>query len=243
MIRNIRDSNNIQLKKPLKNIVIYGEDENILLLQKVESYILNEGNIMDISWNKWEAPTYNYKYTINNKNAGRLFKTRNKDFELFMSSQSQEVLESIYNGGEVLFKSPDTKFFTDTLVGSELVTIHQVLPDNVEEGFKTTEDIYNKLKIKLNVQMDENTMELYIAKNIATMFQRLRKYGGFHVYDNLRLFIGENKFKNIIEKHMDYIMKTTRVKVEIITEKLTTFDYNKIVEINEEDCDMYLVRC
>ena len=242
MIRNIRDGNNIQLKKPLKNIVIYGEDKNLSLLQKVESYILAEGNIMEISWNKWEAPKYTYKYTINNKAIGRLFKSKNKDFEVFMASQPEEVLENIYNGGLILFKSPDIRFFTDTIVGVDLVTIHQVLPDSGEEGYKTSEDIYNKLKIKLNIQMDENTMELYIAKNIATMFQRLRKYGGFHVYDNLRLFISENKFKNIIQKHMDYIMKTTRVKVEIITEKLTIFDYNKIVEINEEDCDMYLVR-
>ena len=67
MIRNIRDTNMIQLKKPLKQIIIYGEDSKLELLKKVENYILAEGNIIEnISWQNWEAPTYNYKYTIIN---------------------------------------------------------------------------------------------------------------------------------------------------------------------------------
>jgi hypothetical protein len=90
--------------------------------------------------------------------------------------------------------------------------------------------------------MDENTTELYIAKNIATMFQRLRKYGGFHVYDELRLVMKENTFKNLIKKHMDYIMKTTRVEIELVSNEIDVYDFNKIVEINEVDCNMYLIK-
>ena len=235
MVRSIRTSNDIQLKKPLKQITIYGEDNTSNLLKKVENYILTEGNILECIWQKWEATTYIYKYTINNRNAGMLFKNNIKIFEEFMSNLSQDKLEDIYNGGQIIFNG--------YVVDSKLVTILQAIPDDADKDCKTKEDIYAKLKIKLNIQMDENTNELYVAKNIATMFQRLRKYGGYHVFDNLRLLIKENKFKDIIMKHMEYIMKTTRVLVEIIDKDNTgVFDYYKSVEINDEVCHMYLTK-
>ena len=240
MIRSIRNKYDIQLKKPLKEIIIYGEDDNIKLLQEVNKYILNEGNIIDITWKKWESTKYQYKYSINKKAVGTLFKSKMKDFEIFMSTISQDDLENIYNGSLIEYISPDIRFFSNVLVGSELVTVHQILPIDQDDGFKMEENIYNKLKIKINIQMDENTLELFIAKNIATMFQKLRKDGGFHVYDNLRLIIKENKFKNIILKHMDYIVKTTRTQIDIVNEELKTYNFHKCVEINDEICDMYL---
>jgi isoleucyl-tRNA synthetase len=236
MIRNIREGNNIQLKKPLQNIVIYGEQDTLSLLQKVEEYILNEGNIIDISWQKWEATKYSYKYLINNKVAGTLFKSKIKTFENYMTLLSQESLETIYNNGTIFCEVLNIN------IDSNLVKILQVLPDSEEVGYKVCEDIFNKLKIKLNVLMDENTNELYIAKNIATMFQRLRKYGGFHVYDELRLIMKENVLKNLIEKHMDYIMKTTRVKIELISNDIDIYNYKNIIDINDVSCEMYLIK-
>ena len=89
--------------------------------------------------------------------------------------------------------------------------------------------------------MNQNTLELYTAKNIATSFQRIRKYGGYHVYDELRLIIKSSKFDEIIKKHMDYIMKTTRVKIEIVND-LITYDYKKDMEIDDDICEMYLIK-
>jgi len=100
----------------------------------------------------------------------------------------------------------------------------------------------NKLKIKLNLEMDENTNELYIAKNIATAFQRLRKIGGFHVYDNLRLVMKNNEYSSIIKKHMDYMVKTTCVTIELIDKPLVKYDFYKNLEVSDVLCDMYLVR-
>jgi valyl-tRNA synthetase len=184
MIRQIRNTNDIQLTKPLKNIIIYASDENRSLLQKVESYIMGEGNIMEIEWKNWEATTYEYKYTINMKNAGSQFKSRRKDFEQFMTTITQENLENLYNGVSLLYE-------TNT-IDSNLVTVHQLIPTSQEDGYKISEDLSSKLKIKLNVLLDDTTNELYIAKLIATTFQKLRKLGGFHVYDNLRLVMKTN---------------------------------------------------
>ena len=89
--------------------------------------------------------------------------------------------------------------------------------------------------------MDSTTNELYIAKLIATNFQKLRRLGGFHVYDNLRLLMKNNKYSDIVKKHMEYIVKTTRVQVELV-DQISMYSFYKNMEINEVLCDMYLIR-
>jgi len=234
MVRQIRNTNDIQLTKPLKNIIIYGEDDNINLLKKVESYIVGEGNIMEIEWKNWEATTYEYKYTINMRNAGTLFKAKRKDFEQFMTTKTQEELENLYNDRFLLYENIQ--------IDSNLVTVHQLIPTSQEDGYKISEDLRNKLKIKLNIIMDDASTELYIAKLIATTFQKLRKLGGFHVYDNLRLVMKTNKYTSLVMKHQEYICKTTRVNIEIIDDIINLkYDFYKEMTILDEICDMYLI--
>lgn len=233
MITLIRTENNVQLKKPLKNIKIYGEDYSLEILNKVENYILTEGNILEVEYKKWEATKYEYKYQLNMKPVGQLFRDKRKDFEEYMQKVSQDELERIYFGS--------TLYYGNYKIDKELITIYQAIPDNESSIYKVKEDNLNKLKIKLDIEMDENTNEMYIAKNIATSFQRLRKIGGFHVYDNLRLIMKNNKYSEIVKKHMEYIVKTTRVQVELI-DKDIVHNFYKSMEINEVFCDMYLIQ-
>jgi len=234
MIRKIRSDNDLQVKKPLKDIQIFSDDLNLELLKKVESYILTEGNIMEIEWKTWEATKYEYKYDINLKVAGKLFREKRKDFETFMKNVDQDDLCKMYFGSKLYFGS--------YVIDKELINIFQIIPDNISSEYKVEEDTYNCLKVRLNITMDENANELYIVKNIATAFQRIRKYGSFHVYDNLRLIMKTNKYSEILKKHMDYAFKTTRVMIEITENDLETYDYFKTMEVNDEMIDMYLIR-
>ena len=199
MVLSIRTSNKIQQKKPLKQIIVYGEETTLKLLNKVENNIASEGNILEVSWEKWEPTMYEYKYEVkftvdNNKIAGRLFTTKINDFKKFISELSQSELESIYNGNVIKW-NPNPKIGLDYLIDKSLVTIEQKVVDK-EDGFKLLEDSELKIKIKLNIQTDETTEELFVAKTIASMFQRMRKNGGFRVIDSLRLCIKENEFQN-----------------------------------------------
>jgi hypothetical protein len=245
MVLSIRTSNKIQQKKPLKQIIVYGEETTLKLLNKVENYIASEGNILDVSWEKWVPTMYEYKYEVkftvdNNKTAGRLFTTKINDFKKFISELSQSQLEDIYNGNIIKW-NPNSKFNLDYLIDTSLVTVEQKVVDK-DDRFKLLEDSELKIKIKLNIQTDETTEELFIAKTIASMFQRMRKNGGFRVIDSLRLCIKENEFQNIVSKHMEYIMKTTRVPVEIVKNDETKYDYHETVKINDVVCEMYLVK-
>ena len=50
-----------------------------------------------------------------------------------------------------------------------------------------------------------------------------------------------NKYSEIVKKHMEYIVKTTRVQVELI-DKDIVHNFYKSMEINDVSCDMYLVQ-
>ena len=234
MVRKIRNANDIQLKKPLRHMIINCENNVKELLLKSENYILTEGNILEIEFNNWEATKYEYKYVINLKTCGVMFKNKRKDFEDFMSEQNQEILEKMYNA--------DLIKFNNCLINDTYVKIYQIILENQEVGIKIEEDFHHKLRIKLNIEMDETTSELYISKNIAAGFQRVRKIGGFHVYDNLTLVMKSNIHDSIILKHMDYIMKTTRCPIKIVNEDVQHYDYYKLMEINNIEYHMYLIK-
>ena len=50
-----------------------------------------------------------------------------------------------------------------------------------------------------------------------------------------------NKYSEIVKKHMEYIVKTTRVQVELIDRDITN-NFYKSMEINEVLCDLYLIQ-
>ena len=162
------------------------------------------------------------------------------EYEAYWDDIDDSELESIYNGNIIKW-NPNPKIGPDYLIDKSLVTVEQKVVDK-EDGFKLLEDSELKIKIKLNIQTDETTEELFVAKTIASMFQRMRKNGGFRVIDSLRLCIKENDFQNIVLKHMEYIMKTTRVPVEVVKSDETKYDYHETVKINDVVCEMYLVK-
>jgi len=41
---------------------------------------------------------------------------------------------------------------------------------------------------------------------------------------------------------MKYIMKTTRIEIEIVSDEIYIYDFNKIVEINDVECNMFLIK-
>jgi hypothetical protein len=151
-----------------------------------------------------------------------------------MKERTQEELESIYLGNSI-------KYTTHNIT-SELVNVLQIIEDTDSENVKLEEDKINKLKIKMDISYNEETEELFIAKTIATNFQKMRKLAGFHIYDSLKLVMKDSYYNSIIIKHMDYISKITRLPIEIITNDLLEYSYKKDFEINDKSMDLYLVK-
>lgn len=233
MIRQIRNKNNIQVKRPLKNVSIYTDLDKLELLKKMEYYIINECNIIDIDYKIWESTKYKYMYEINFKVVGKIFRDKRVAFTKFISELDQLTLEKMFNGFEIMYN--------DTQLTQELVRVFQVIDEKNDINIKTEEDIINRIKVKVDIISDIYTEELFIAKRIATNFQLSRKYGGYHPYDSVRLIMDENEFTNIVIKYAEYINKITRTPVEITKEELSSYSYCKVFEIDGKPMKIYII--
>lgn len=237
MVRKVRNTNTIQVRRPLKTIQVYSDDDKIELLKRVDNYILNEINAIDMEYKKYETTKYKYVFALNVKNVGKLFREKKSDFEKFIGSLEQSELENMFKGNYSLV-------FNDKPVTNELLTVHQVIEDSESQTMKVEEDIVNRIKVKVDINSDKTTEELFIAKTIATNFQRARKYGGFHAYDSLRLVMKENEYVEIVMKYMDYIKHITRVPIEITTGEMLEEEYafSKNFEVDSKETKLYLLR-
>ena len=247
MIRQIRNKNNIQVKRPLKNVSIYTDLDKLELLKKMEYYIINECNIIDIDYMIWESTKYKYVYEINFKVVGKIFRDKRVAFTKFISELDQLTLEKMFNGFEIMYNdiqlTPELGKETSELVKvtSDLVRVFQVIDEKNDINIKTEEDIINRIKVKVDIISDIYTEELFIAKRIATNFQLSRKYGGYHPYDSVRLIMDENEFTHIVIKYAEYINKITRTPIEITKEELSSYSYSKVFEIDGKPMKIYLI--
>lgn len=123
MIRQIHNKNNIQVKRPLKNVSIYTDSDKLELLKNMEYYIINECNIIDIEYKIWESTKYKYVYEINFKIVGKIFRDKRGAFEKFISELDQLTLEKMFNGFEIMYN--------DIQLTSELVRIFQVIDEKM----------------------------------------------------------------------------------------------------------------
>jgi hypothetical protein len=233
MIRQIRNKNNIQVKRPLKNVSIYTDLDKLELLKKMEYYIINECNIIDIDYKIWESTKYKYMYEINFKVVGKIFRDKRVAFTKFISELDQLTLEKMFNGFEIMYN--------DIQLTQEFVNVFQVIDEKNDINIKTEEDIINRIKVKVDIISDIYTEELFIAKRIATNFQLSRKYGGYHPYDSVRLIMDENEFTNIVIKYSEYINKITRTPIEITKEELSSYSYCKVFEIDGKPMKIYII--
>ena len=233
MIRQIRNKNNIQVKRPLKIVSIYTDSDKLELLKNMEYYIINECNIIDIEYKIWESTKYKYVYEINFKVVGKIFRDKRSAFEKFISELDQLTLEKMFNGFEIMYN--------DIQLTSDLVRVFQVIDEKNDINIKTEEDIINRIKVKVDIISDIYTEELFIAKRIATNFQLSRKYGGYHPYDSVRLIMDDNEFTHIVIKYSEYINKITRTPIEITKEELSSYSYYKVFEIDGKPMKIYLI--
>ena len=233
MIRQIRNKNNIQVKRPLKIVSIYTDLDKLEMLKKMEYYIINECNIIDIDYKILESTKYKYVYEINFKIVGKKFRDKRVAFEKFISELDQLTLEKMFNGFEIMYN--------DIQLTSDLVKVFQVIDEKNDINIKTEEDIINRIKVKVDIISDIYTEELFIAKRIATNFQLSRKYGGYHPYDSVRLIMDENEFTNIVIKYSEYINKITRTPIEITKEELSSYSYCKVFEIDGKPMKIYII--
>ncbi|KAJ6587075.1 tRNA synthetases class I-domain-containing protein [Mycena vulgaris] len=180
--RNIREKNNLSLKTPLKELLVFNADEQYIRdVQPLQKYIESELNVRDVTFSTDEtASGVRYRAVADWTVLGRKLR---KDI-----GRVKNALPNV--------SSEDVKAFIDTgkinVDGIELVTgdltVQRYLdiPAAAEGQFATNTD--NDVVVRLDIQVHADLMGEWLARELTNRVQKLRKKAGLQATDDVDIF-------------------------------------------------------
>ncbi|KAJ2917778.1 hypothetical protein MD484_g2625, partial [Candolleomyces efflorescens] len=180
--RNIRERNNISLKVPLKELLVFHADPSYLAdVQPLERYIKSELNVRDVLFTSDEDQSgVRYKAVAD---WGVLGKKLRKDLGRVRNAlpkvSSAEIKEYVQSG----------KIAVDgiQLVEGDLtVQRYLELPEGSETKYATHTD--NDVVIRLEIQIHDDLQNEWLAREMTNRVQKLRKKAGLQAVDEVDVF-------------------------------------------------------
>ncbi|KAF6763074.1 isoleucine-tRNA ligase [Ephemerocybe angulata] len=182
LTRNIRERNNLSLKVPMKELLVFHADPAFLAdIQPLERYIKSELNVRDIIFTSEEEKSgVKYKAVAD---WGVLGKKLRKDLGRVRNALPQ-------------VPSADIKAYVETgkisVDGIELVegdlTVQRYLelPEGSEGKYATHTD--NDVVVRLEIQIHADLQNEWLAREVTNRVQKLRKKAGLQAVDEVDVF-------------------------------------------------------
>lgn len=194
MIRTIRNKNMIQQKIPLKKVIICHENDNIRKdFKKIEKYILDESNVLEIQVeNQTKYVKFNVKPIM--KSIGKKYKKNAKEI---LSLLKEITSEDIHN-----FKiNNKLKINEYILLEEDLEIIPNIVTIQDYESI-----IENDILVLVDISQNDEIIELYNIRVLGSEIQKLRKKAELHSWDKIKiLYNSNNNFNTIINKHINVL--------------------------------------
>ncbi|KAJ7647185.1 tRNA synthetases class I-domain-containing protein [Roridomyces roridus] len=180
--RNIRETNNISLKTPLKELLVFNADEQYIRdVRPLQRYIESELNVRDVVFSTDEvACGARYRAVADWTVLGRKLR---KDI-----GRVRKALPDV--------ASDDVKAFIDTgkisVDGIELVTgdltvqRYLELPPASQGQFASNTD--SDVVVRLDIQVHPELMGEWLARELTNRVQKLRKKAGLQATDDIDIF-------------------------------------------------------
>lgn len=245
--RNIREQKKINLKQPLKTILIVHKDEEFIKdIKNFETYIKEELNVTEIEYSTDYKMYMNYQLIPNHQLLGsiylseyntirpKLMKLTSDDAELFIKNKKITV---------------DGKEFDENCF-----TLKANFIDQKDENKVITGQI--DFSVVLNIEIDENLKKVGLSREFINRVQKLRKEKNLNLTDRivilyqfsdnnslLKAAINDNieLIKNTVKKSIfEFSESNTKLNViasedfEIESEKFNVKIVAPYVEINKE---------
>jgi len=220
--RKIREDVKIKVRQPLKEAILDGRKQQDL--EEYVSLIQEELNVKEVVFNQDLSEFMNYEVKPNFKLCGKIFGSRMKDFQASLKNITDEEIQKLENGEEILLKVGEE----EEKVNLEMVEIRATS----KEGFSSSTE--NNQVIILNTTITEELKQEGYAREIISKIQNTRKEKDFEITDRITIFYnGDNDIEEVMKKYQEMISKETLAeKIEKVEQK----EFN--VEINDKN--MYL---
>jgi isoleucyl-tRNA synthetase len=199
--RSARKKSGTRVRQPLRSLVVLGlSDSEREKLARMEGIVLEEINVKQLAFDNNETAYFSYRAEPDFKRIGPKYGGRsNAVADTIRSLSSDQVSELIARGslrigegsGAIDIERDDAK-------------IKVVSTD----GFSVTAD--GRMKVALDLKLDEGLMAEGNARELVNKIQNLRKTSGLQVTDRIKLGISRNsETETALRKFAEYIKDET----------------------------------
>ncbi|KAF4621094.1 hypothetical protein D9613_000448 [Agrocybe pediades] len=227
--RNVRERNNISLKVPLKELLVFHTDPAYLDdVKPLQRYIESELNVRDIVFSSDEAQSgIRYKAVADWAVLGRKLRKDLGRVRNALPAVSSEEIKAYIDTGKIKVDG------IELVEGDLTVQRYLELPPSSEGQFATNTD--NDVVIRLDIQVHAELQGEWLARELTNRVQKLRKKAGLQATDDVNVFyrFEEGTGSDIlaaIKDNMDIITKTVGSLPADVKEKAA----GSVVIIEEE---------
>jgi isoleucyl-tRNA synthetase len=202
--RAARKDSKIKVRQPLSRMVVMGlSTAETAMLRNMEAIVLDEINVKKLDFDKNESAYFTLKADPEFKNIGPKFGPRANEIANRIKMLSRDEITKLRAESQLTL-SDNVRV---SLEDAKIIVIPM-------DGFAVSDN--GRLKVALDLHLDDNLVAEGNARELVNRIQNLRKSAGLDVTDRIKLSISGNpESAKALEKFSDYIQHET------LAEKLT----------------------
>jgi isoleucyl-tRNA synthetase len=194
MGRALREKHRIKIRQPLHKVTIVHHDPEVrACLERQSELISGELNVREVSVRADDNELCSLTFKANFKLLGRRMGPRMKEMAQAIAGLSEDAWRELRDGGAL------------ELVG-EALTVEDVLVQR-EAKEDVIVEANGPFTVALDTDLDEELRAEGLAREVASLVQRMRKDKGLEITDRIELnLVAEDEvFRAAIEQHLPYI--------------------------------------
>ncbi|KAI0318329.1 isoleucine-tRNA ligase [Amylostereum chailletii] len=209
LTRNIRERNNLSLKTPLKELLVFHADSEYLEdVKSLQRYIQSELNVRDVVFTSDEALSgVRYRAVADWSILGKKLRSNLGKVKNALTSVKSEDVKAYTKTGTI------TVAGIDLVTGDLTVQRYIELPAGGEAQYATHTD--NDVVVRLDVQVHPELAGEWLARELINRVQKLRKKAGLQATDDVDVFYQFEEgtgaeLKDAMREHAEVIKKTVQ---------------------------------
>ncbi|KAL0956430.1 hypothetical protein HGRIS_002578 [Hohenbuehelia grisea] len=238
LTRNLREKNNLSLKTPLKELLVFHPEASYLQdIQPLQRYIQSELNVRDIVFTSDEALSgVRYRAVADWAVLGRKLRRDLGRVKNALPNVSSDAVKEYTTTGKIVVDG------IELIAGDLTVQRYLELPSTVEGQYATNSD--NDVVVRLDIQIHSDLQSEWLVRELTNRVQKLRKKAGLQATDDVDVFyqFEEGTGAELLEAmaaHADILEKTIRkVPVDAKERKAGT---TAIIEEEQEVAEVKFV--
>jgi len=184
LTRNVREKHNISLKTPLKELLVFhAEDRFLEDIKPLQGYIQAELNVRNVLFTSDEALAgVRYRAVADWSVLGKKLRANLARVKNALPTISSDDIKTYNRTGQITVDGI-------RLVEGDLATLRYIeLPPSTEGLYATNSDTDSNVVIKLDLQIDAELTEEWLARELINRIQKLRKKAGLQATDKVHVF-------------------------------------------------------